>query len=60
MITTSNIISVKQYNWGPYWNYQVTHTGGVTGVPYDYDNSDCKVVIQWSSIEGNNIIPADN
>ena len=60
MIIKDTIISVKKYNWGPYWNYQVTHPGGVSGVPNDPDNSDYQTVLEWASVAGNDISPADN
>ena len=41
MINVDNIKSVKKYNWGTYFNYQVTlKTGGVSGIPNDTDNTD--------------------
>ena len=60
MFTKDSIVSVKKYNWGNDWNYQVTHSGGVTGVPNDPSNVECQIVLEWGSESGNNIADATN
>ena len=56
MIDVDNIKSVKKYNWGTHFNYQVTlKTGGVSGIPNDTDNRDCQTVLEWEKIDGNTI-----
>ena len=48
MIDIDNISSVKKYDWGPYFNYQVTlKSGGTSGVPNDIENVDCLVVLEF-------------
>jgi len=60
MIDVDNIKSVKKYNWGDTFNYQVTlKSGGVSGVPNDTDNLDCQAVLEWAKIDGNTIEDAD-
>ena len=59
MINVDNIKSVKKYNWGTYFNYQVTlKTGGVSGIPNDTDNTDYQAIQEWVA-EGNTIAEAD-
>ena len=56
MIDIDNISSVKKYNWGPYFSYQVTlKAGGTSGVPNDTNNVDCVTVLEWEQREGNTI-----
>ena len=56
MININDINSVKKYNWGPYFNYQVTlKSGGISGVPNDTNNVDCVTVLEWEQREGNTI-----
>lgn len=57
---TDEIKSVKKYDWGTYWNYQVTPKdgGNPKGVPNDPANIDCQMILEWVA-EGNTIAEAD-
>lgn len=58
MIDKNDIISVKKYNWVTHWNYQVTTSKGVSGVPNDTENSDYQTIQKWIA-DGNSVEEAD-